>query len=114
MNTNERSERRKTRVRKSLVVSNDRPRIVVFRSNKYIYASLVDINGKTILSISDRDFRNKNKTTGVKSARELGKILAQKVIKLKMKSVVYDRGKYKYHGRVKELADGAREGGLSF
>jgi large subunit ribosomal protein L18 len=100
-------ERRKLRTRKKIFGTGNRPRLSVFRSNKYIYAQLIDDeNGRTITSASG------DKKT--ESAFEVGKKIAEQAKKHKIKSVVFDKGSYKYHGRVKSLADGAREGGLEF
>lgn len=90
-----------------------RPRLSVFRSNKFIYAQIInDIDGKTLVGISEKELTEK----GVKTdkAKKLGMLLAKKALKKKIKTVVFDRGSYAYHGRVKALAEGAREGGLVF
>ena len=86
-------------------------RIYVFRSNKYIYGQVIDPNGKTILSVSDKDIKDGTK---VEKAREIGKILAKKALEKKIEKIIFDRGRFRYHGRVKALAEGAREGGLKF
>lgn len=99
-------KRRVQRVRKNLVVSPDKPRLSVFRSNKYIYAQIIDISGNTITSALG--------SKSVKDAFEVGKSIAKKALEKKVKSVVFDRSGYRYHGRIKSLADGAREGGLKF
>lgn len=92
-----------------------RPRLSVFRSNKHIYAQVIDDEkGRTIVGISDpaaKDAKKQNKSI---RARALGKLLAQRAKEAKVKKVVFDRGGYNYHGRLKSLADGAREGGLEF
>ena len=102
------------------------PRFCVFRSNKHIYGQLIDDNkGKTLANVSDKGMKVKaaNKKTAegevklsgkVAAAFEVGKLVAKKAAELKIEKVVFDRGGYKYHGRVKALADGAREGGLKF
>lgn len=91
-----------------------RPRLVVFRSQKYIYAQLVDDDkGKIILSANDFEFKKSKKSKTDKS-KEVGKLIAKKALDKKIEKVVFDRGGYKYHGRVKALAEGAREGGLKF
>ncbi|OGZ32926.1 MAG: 50S ribosomal protein L18 [Candidatus Portnoybacteria bacterium RBG_13_40_8] len=90
------------------------PRLCIFCSNKYIYAQLVDDEkGKTILSVDDRKLERKVKGK-VLSANEVGQILAKESLEKKIEKVVFDRGGYKYHGRVKSLAEGARQGGLKF
>lgn len=87
-------------------------RLSVFRSNRYIYCQLIDDqNSKTIVSASDINSKLKNKT---ESAKETGVRIAKTGVSKKVKEVVFDRGGYKYHGRVKALAEGAREGGLFF
>jgi large subunit ribosomal protein L18 len=98
-------------------VKNKRPRLVVKRSNKNIYAQLLDNNGKVLVSAStlSKEFKSLNmKSTNKQAAYEVGKIIAKKILDLNIKEIWFDRNKYKYHGRVKALADGAREGGLSF
>ena len=98
-------------------VKNKRPRLVVKRSNKNIYAQLLDNNGKVLVSAStlSKEFKSFNmKSTNKQAAYEVGKIIAKKILDLNIKEIWFDRNKYKYHGRVKALADGAREGGLSF
>ncbi|WP_185861073.1 50S ribosomal protein L18 [Blattabacterium cuenoti] len=94
----------------------NRPRISVFRSNKEIYAQIIDdLCGKTLVfsSSKEKEFRKykKNKT---EIANKVGKRLGNKAMKLKIKKLVFDKGKYLYHGRVKSLADGVREAGLEF
>jgi large subunit ribosomal protein L18 len=112
-------ERRKTRVRKQVrKAAHGRPRLSVFRSSKHIYAQVIDdAEGKTLASASsiDKELRGNLKSgadTG--AAAEVGKVLAQRAIAAGVTQVVFDRGGYIYHGRVKALADAAREGGLSF
>ncbi len=103
----------KRRVRRNIFGTAERPRLSVFRSNKEIYAQLVnDQTGETIASASSRNL----KTKGTKSeqATAVGKDLAEKASKAGVESVVFDRNGYVYHGRVKSLAEGAREGGLKF
>lgn len=89
-----------------------RPRLSVFRSSKHVYAQLIDdTRGETLVAASDVDFEKGSK---VEQARAVGQELAKRALKAKIKKVVFDRGRYKYHGRVKALAEGAREGGLAF
>lgn len=99
------------------------PRLSVFRSNKYIYGQIIDDKkGQTLVTASDQKSKIKNKQSlllrneklKIEQAREVGKILAQQASKKGIKKVVFDRGLYKYHGRVRALAEGAREGGLEF
>jgi large subunit ribosomal protein L18 len=107
-------ERRHRRVRGKLVGTAERPRLVVFRSNRGIEAQLVDdLEGKTLAAatwLTLKSFKG-NKT---EQAAEVGKLLAQNAKKANVETVVFDRGGYLYHGRVKALADAAREGGLKF
>jgi large subunit ribosomal protein L18 len=103
--------RRHLRVRKRVSGTAERPRLVVFRSLKHIYAQLVDDTaGHTLAQVSD------HKLTGKKSEKstEIGKLIAQKAKDAGVSRVVFDRAGYRYHGRVKAVADGAREGGLEF
>lgn len=111
---NKKSDNRKMRVRAKINGTKDRPRLSVFRSNKYIFAQLIDDEkGHTILGLSEKDLGRElgNKTD---RARKLGILLAKKGLSKKIKAVVFDRGGFKYHGRIKALAQGAREGGLEF
>lgn len=91
------------------------PRLSVFRSNRYIFAQIVDDScGKTLVFANDKELKNpkEDKLKKTDKAKLLGKLLAQKALKLKINQVVFDRNGYRYHGRVKAVADGAREGGL--
>ena len=101
---------RHLRVKKA--IGTNYPRISIFRSAKYIYAQIIDDSKcQTIIASSDIKFSKKNK---LERASEVGQNLAQKAIKKNIKKVVFDRAGYKYHGRVKALAEGARKGGLVF
>lgn len=105
----------KRRIRKNIFGSAEQPRLSVFRSNKQIYAQIIDDNsGKTLVSASS--YKNKATETGSKlsQAAVVGKEVAEKAVKAGITSVVFDRNGYLYHGRVKTLADSAREGGLKF
>lgn len=109
-------EKRKLRIRNKISGTEIKPRLSIFRSNKYIYGQFInDVDGKTLLSISLNDIKdihgNKKK---VDAAYEIGKLLAEAALKNNIKEVVFDRSGYKYHGRVESLAKGAREGGLNF
>ena len=104
------------RIRKVSFGTAERPRLSVFRSNKEIYAQVIDdTNGHTIVSASSRD-KAISDVKGTKSeiAHAVGKTLAEKAIKAGIEKVAFDRGGNLYHGRVKSLAEGAREGGLNF
>ncbi len=103
--------RRHVRVRAKVTGTAERPRLVVFRSDKHIYAQLVnDVAQRTLLSVTDSGL------TGKKSEKSaaVGKLVAEKAKAAGISKVVFDRGGYRYHGRVKAVADGAREGGLEF
>ncbi len=105
---------RQTRIRAKVKVNVNRPRLSVYRSNKYIYAQVIDdVNSKTVVGLSEKALTKKAKTK-TENAKELGIAIAKKAIQKKVENVVFDKGSYKYHGRVKALAEGAREGGLKF
>ena len=107
--------RRHRRVRRRITGTADRPRLVVFRSNRGIEAQLVDdVEAKTLAAASWLNLKKSFKGTKQEQAAEVGKRLAAAAKKLGVERVVFDRGGYLYHGRVKALADGAREGGLKF
>lgn len=110
--------RKHLRVRKKVSGTQERPRLCVFRSLNNIYAQVIDdINGNTLVAASTLDAALKGKVEGAgnkDAAKEVGKLLAQKALDKGIKEVVFDRGGYIYHGRVKELADAAREAGLEF
>jgi large subunit ribosomal protein L18 len=108
-------ERRHRRVRGKLFGTAERPRLVVFRSNRGIEAQLVDdLDGKTLAAASWLQLKKGFKGSKTEQAAEVGKLLAQKAKQANVETVVFDRGGYLYHGRVKALADAAREGGLKF
>ena len=112
----DRRVRIKNRIRKIISGTNSNPRLSVFRSNKEIYAQLIDdSNGNTIVASSSSDKKIANaKASKTELASLVGKNIAEKAIKKGIKQVCFDRSGYLYHGRVKSLADGAREGGLKF
>lgn len=111
-------KRRHFRVRKKLSGTAERPRLNVFRSLKHIYAQMIDdVTGVTLLSASslDSSISEGKSSCGNKAvARQVGTMIAQKAAEKGIKEVIFDRGGYLYHGRVKELAEGAREAGLEF
>jgi large subunit ribosomal protein L18 len=109
-------KRRHARVRAKLSGTAARPRLNVFRSNKHIYAQLIDdVNGVTLASASTQDKELNLESTGnVEAAQKVGELVAKRAIEKGIKSVVFDRGGYLYHGRVKALAEAARENGLEF
>ncbi len=111
-----RRQRIRFRVRRKIQGTADRPRLSVYRSNKEIYCQLIDdVSGVTIAHASSKEGNVEN-AGGTKSerARLVGQVIGQKAVDLNISSVVFDRGGYLYHGRVKALADGAREKGLKF
>ncbi|MBP5343679.1 MAG: 50S ribosomal protein L18 [Alphaproteobacteria bacterium] len=109
-------ERRKARVRYSLKKKAEgRLRLSVYRSEKNVYAQIIDDNaGKTLVSASSKEKGFKEKGTTIAGAAAVGKAIAEKALKAKIKEVAFDRGGYLFHGRVKALADAAREAGLKF
>jgi large subunit ribosomal protein L18 len=113
-----RLQRRKWGIRSTLVGTTDRPRLSVFRSDKHIYAQLIDdLGGKTLASAASTsgEVRGELKNGGnVAAAKLVGKAIAERAKAAGIKEVAFDRGGRKYHGRVKALADAAREGGLKF
>ena len=106
----------KSRIRKIVSGTEARPRLSVFRSNKEIYAQIVDdVTGKTLVAASSRDKDiSSSKGNKVEIAALVGKSIAEKALKAGVETISFDRGGYLYHGRVKSLAEGAREGGLKF
>ena len=115
----DRTLRRKATVRRAVKhAARGRARLSVFRSSKHIYAQLIDdVKGTTLVAASslEKDMRGSLKTgANVDAAKAVGKLVAQRAIEKGIKDVVFDRGGYIYHGRVKALADAAREGGLNF
>jgi large subunit ribosomal protein L18 len=111
-------ERRKYSIRKLLAGTPERPRLSVFRSDKHIYVQIIDdLAGKTLVAASSDqlDVRGELKNGGnIEAARRVGKAIAAKALAGGIKAVAFDRGGRRYHGRIKALADAAREGGLSF
>ena len=106
---------RHMRIRKDIFGTSETPRLCVFRSNKAIYAQIIDDESRTTLcSASSLDKDLKIKGNNVEAAKVVGKSIAEKAKKAKIKKVVFDRGGYLYHGRVAALADAARENGLEF
>lgn len=112
-----RYERRKRRVRSKIFGTTEVPRLSVFRSNSHIYAQLVDDeNGKTLVSASDagKSFAKDSKITKTAKAEKVGEQVAKSAVSKKIKKVIFDRNGFKYHGRVKALAEASRKGGLEF
>ena len=114
-----RTERRTARVRRTIkIAAGNRARLSVFRSSKHIYAQVIDDNkGETVASASslEKDMRGNLKTgANIEAAKAVGKLLAERATAKGVNAVVFDRGGYLYHGRIKALADAAREAGLKF
>lgn len=111
---NKQKVQRQRRVRGKIAGTAEKPRLSVFRSNNCVYAQLIDdASGKTLLGMSEKHLAKKEGTR-VSIAKMLGIEIAKKAVEKKITTVMFDRGHYKYHGRVKALAEGAREGGLNF
>lgn len=113
---NQKRLRIKSRIRKVVSGTEARPRLAVFRSNKEIYAQVVDdVTGNTISAASSRD-KDISSATGTKTEKAtlVGKAVAERALKAGIETIAFDRGGYQYHGRVKSLAEGAREAGLKF
>jgi large subunit ribosomal protein L18 len=107
---NDKRIRRHKKIRMNMHGTKDRPRLFVFRSNQHIYAQLIDDDkAKILIGASDKDVKLKKGET-----KQVGQLIAKKAIESKIEAVVFDRGGILFHGRVKALADGAREGGLKF
>ena len=110
-----RRQRIKFGIRSKVSGSPSRPRLTVFRSNKVIYAQIIDDEaGKTLVSASSMELKTEVSGFTVETAKKVGQRLAEKAAAQNVQSVVFDRNGYLYHGKVKALADGAREGGLNF
>ncbi len=106
------------RIRKKISGTPDKPRVFVFKSNRFIYVQVIDDeNGAVLASAStlEKDFKEANKNTkNLKASQKLGENLVKKLKAKKIKNVVFDRGVYPYHGRIKSLAEAMRKGGLTF
>jgi large subunit ribosomal protein L18 len=108
-------QRRQRKIRSRIHGTQDRPRLCVFRSINHIYAQLInDDKAKVLLSVSDKEIKAGKKSAKSLIAKEVGKLVAKKALENKFDRVVFDRAGLIFHGRVKALADGAREGGLKF
>jgi large subunit ribosomal protein L18 len=113
----ERRSRIRKRIRKQISGSQEKPRMSVFRSNKEIYVQIIDdLAGNTLLSVSSKqkEIAEKKGINKTEQAKLVGKLAAEKAVEKGIQTVVFDRNGYLYHGRVKSLADAAREGGLKF
>jgi len=112
---NTKREIRHKRVRAKIRGTKSKPRLSVYRSSKHIFLQLIDDeNGKTLVGMSDNNLKKSGKLKKSERAYEIGKSLAEAALKKGIKRAVFDRGGYKYHGGVKRVAEGAREGGLQF
>ncbi len=106
---------RHKKIRSKIYGTQDRPRLFVFRSNQHIYAQLIDDDkAKILVSTSDKELKTQKGVKKLELSKEVGKLIAKKAIENKIEKVVFDRGGFIFHGRIKALADGAREGGLKF
>jgi len=115
LDTNAQRKKRHKRVRNKISGTPERPRLNVFRSEKHIYAQVIDdVNGVTLCSASSVEKDFKGTGSNKDAAGKVGKMVAKRAVDKGIENVVFDRGGYIYHGRVKELAEAAREGGLSF
>jgi len=111
----DRRQRIKYRIRKTISGIATKPRLSVFRSNKEIYAQLIDdVNGVTLIAASSRDKEVDAKGTNIEVAIAVGKLVAEKALKAGIDTVTFDRGGYLYHGRIKSLAEGVRAAALKF
>jgi large subunit ribosomal protein L18 len=107
--------RRHARGRKNLRGTSERPRLAVYRSNRYIYAQVIDdLDGHTLAAASSQEGDLRSERLNVETAAKVGTLVADRARDAGVKTVVFDRGGYKYHGRLKALADAAREAGLEF
>jgi len=120
LSRNERRKLRHHRVRKKIVGTPERPRLFVFKSLRHIYAQIIDdssVQGsRTLVAAStlDPELRDKIRSDNIEAAREVGRLIARRALEKGIKQVVFDRGGYPYHGKVKALAEAAREEGLEF
>jgi len=100
-------------MKKRIVGTSKKPRLSVYRSNKFVYAQIIDDEkGTTLLGVSEKHLGDGKKTNKIDAAKEVGLLLAKKALEKKIKMVVFDKGSYAYHGIIQAFAEGAREGGL--
>jgi len=114
LSRNQARKRRKQRIRKKISGTGERPRLAVFRSNKNIYVQLIDDREQKTLAASSTLSLAQGKSINKDGAYQVGKDVADKALKHGIQTVVFDRSGYYFHGRIKSVADGAREGGLKF
>jgi len=111
----DKAKTRKSRVTYKLGLNQDRYRLDVYRSNKYIYAQIVNKKGDTLIGVTSKSIsKEKDEKGKIDNSYKTGKLIAEKAKAKKIKEVVFNRGSYRYHGRVEALAKGARDGGLKF
>jgi len=113
MNDKQKQLHRQIRSRKKTALVTNRPRLSVFRSNQYVYAQIIDGKGKTIAGVSETALKKDTKVTPIERAKQVGIEIAKLALTKKIKEVAFDKGRFAYHGRIKAVAEGAREGGLS-
>ncbi len=113
MNTDKKI-RRQTRIRKNIENTADRMRLSVHRSNRYMYAQVFDKSGQAVIGLSEKVIAGNEKISPLERSKKLGMEIAKKAVAKKIKEVAFDKGRFSYHGRVKAVAEGAREGGLKF
>lgn len=109
--------KREIRTRIKVRGTTERPRLTVYKSNKYMSAQIIDdVKAVTLVSVTEKALGKLGELgkDGLGKAKELGKMIAEKAVKMKVKKVVFDKGGYAYHGKIKSIAEGAREGGLEF
>lgn len=107
-------QRRKNRIHYKVSHSSKKPRLIVFRSNKHFYAQVVDTSAKVLAVVDSKVLKKDKAGNKTEVAKALGKIMAEKLTKIKIKEIVFDRGPYRYHGRVKAFADSVKSEGLVF
>jgi large subunit ribosomal protein L18 len=107
--------RRQKKIRAKISGTSSRPRLSVFRSNKGMFLQLIDDSvGKTLVSVNFKELKDSAKLSKIEKSFEMGKMLGEKALKENISEIVFDRSGYRYHGRIKAVADGAREAGLKF
>lgn len=114
MNDNQKKLHRQIRSRKKTALVTNRLRLSVFRSNNYVYAQIIDVKGNTIAGVAEKALKKDAKATRIERAKQVGVEIAKLALAKKVTEVAFDKGRFAYHGRVKAVAEGAREGGLSF
>jgi large subunit ribosomal protein L18 len=114
MNIKSTKKQRETRARRKLANVTSRARLSVFRSNKYCYAQVIDTKGNALFGLSEKALGKAVKGSPIERAKQLGVSIAKMALEKKIKEVAFDKGRFAYHGRVKAIAEGAREGGLQF